>query len=56
MEGTPIYELFERSGILEICGGKDHFVADVGEALRLTEVDLGDDIAYANAAGDEGGG
>jgi MFS superfamily sulfate permease-like transporter len=56
MEGTPIYELFERSGILEICGGKDHFVADVGEALRLTEVDVGDDIAYTNAAGDEGGG
>ncbi len=56
MEGTPIYELFERSGILENCGGKEHFVADVGEALRLTEVDEGDDISYTNAAGDEGGG
>jgi MFS superfamily sulfate permease-like transporter len=56
LEGTPIYELFQRSGILETCGGKDHFVADVGEALRLTEVDEGDDLGYTNAAGDEGGG
>jgi MFS superfamily sulfate permease-like transporter len=56
LEGTPIYELFRRSGILETCGGKDHFVADVGEALRLTEVDEGDDLGYTNAAGDEGGG
>ena len=54
-EGTPIYELFRRSGILEICGGKEHFVADVGEALRLTEQEVGD-YEYANSAGDEGGG
>lgn len=54
-EGTPIYELFRRSGILEICGGKEHFVADVGEALRLTEQEVGD-YEYANFAGDEGGG
>ncbi|TVY33897.1 putative sulfate transporter [Lachnellula subtilissima] len=54
-DGTPIFELFRRSGILEICGGKDHFVADVGEALRLTE-DEGDESGYENLAGDEGGG
>ncbi|KAH7370501.1 sulfate transporter family-domain-containing protein [Rhexocercosporidium sp. MPI-PUGE-AT-0058] len=54
-EGTPIYDLFRRSGIVEICGGKDHFVADVGEALRLTEVEVGD-YEYVNFAGDEGGG
>ncbi|PVH88087.1 hypothetical protein DL98DRAFT_404334 [Cadophora sp. DSE1049] len=54
-EGTPIYELFRRSGILEICGGKEHFVADVGEALRLTEQEVGD-YEYVNSAGDEGGG
>ncbi|KAL5325825.1 hypothetical protein ACEPPN_006959 [Leptodophora sp. 'Broadleaf-Isolate-01'] len=53
-EGTPIYELFRRSGIVEICGGKDHFVADVGEALRLTEAGVGD-YEYVNFAGDEGG-
>lgn len=56
LEGTPVYELFQRSGILETIGGKDHFVDDVGEALRLTEVDGGDDVCYTNLAGDEGGG
>ena len=54
--GTPIYQLFERSGILETCGGKEHFVADVGEALRLTEVEEGSEVGYSNLAGDEGGG
>jgi MFS superfamily sulfate permease-like transporter len=56
LEGTPVYELFQRSGILETIGGKDHFVDDVGEALRLTEVDEGDDVCYTTLAGDEGGG
>jgi MFS superfamily sulfate permease-like transporter len=55
-EGTPIYDLFRRSGILEICGGESHFVSDVGEALRLTEVEEGEEIGYENLAGDEGGG
>jgi MFS superfamily sulfate permease-like transporter len=54
--GSPIYELFRRSGILETCGGEGHFVADVGEALRLTEVEEGSEVWYANMAGDEGGG
>jgi MFS superfamily sulfate permease-like transporter len=56
-EGTPIWELFSRSGILEECGGPSHFVADVEDALRLTEVEnMGDDGLYENLAGDEGGG
>lgn len=54
-EGSPIMELFRRSGILEACGGRSHFVTDVGEALRLTEIEEGGD-EYTNAAGDEGGG
>lgn len=53
--GTPIYQLFQRSGILDTCGGPSHFVADVAEALRLTELENPDE-GYANAAGDEGGG
>ncbi|EKD18273.1 uncharacterized protein L3040_004770 [Drepanopeziza brunnea f. sp. 'multigermtubi'] len=54
-EGTPIYELFRRSGILELCGGKDHFVSDVGEALRLTEMGSGGDFGggYAHSTGGE---
>lgn len=56
-EGTPIWELFRRSGILEECGGPSHFVADVQEALRLTEVEeLGDGVAYDDLAGNEDGG
>lgn len=38
-EGTEIWKLLERSGILDTVGGKAHFVKDVGEALRLTEVE-----------------
>jgi MFS superfamily sulfate permease-like transporter len=53
-EGSAIWELFRRSGILECVGGEGHFVKDVGEALRLTEIEDGsEDI---NWAGDEGGG
>ena len=54
--GSPIYELFCRSGILDTCGGEAHFVADVGEALRLTEVEEGSEVGYSNLAGEEGGG
>jgi high affinity sulfate transporter 1 len=55
-EGTPIWELFVRSGIVERVGGASHFVANVEEALRLTEVEELEDGAYENLAGDEGGG
>lgn len=53
VKDTPIYRLFERSGILDTIGGEEHYVSDVGEALRLTE---SEPEGYANAAGDEGGG
>jgi len=36
--GSQVYELFVRSGIVEIAGGQSHFVDEVEEALRLTEV------------------
>lgn len=42
-EGTHIWRLLERSGILETCGGKEHFVKDVEEALRLTETEVDPD-------------
>lgn len=54
-EGTPIWKLFQSSGILAECGGPSHFVADVQQALQMTEVES-DAIEYANEAGDEGGG
>ncbi|KAH7324904.1 sulfate transporter family-domain-containing protein [Stachybotrys elegans] len=34
---SPIWQLMERSGIVEMCGGESHFVPDVEQALRLTE-------------------
>lgn len=40
-KGSQVYELFVRSGIVEIAGGPSHFVDQVDEALRLTEVPEG---------------
>lgn len=38
-ENSNVWVLFERSGIVELCGGKGHFVGSVAEALRLTELE-----------------
>lgn len=32
-----VFSMFERSGIVELCGGFSHFVLGVDEALRLVE-------------------
>lgn len=54
-EGTPIFELMRRSGILDVVGGPSHFVDDVGEALHLTEIETAA-AGYENWTSDEGGG
>jgi len=36
-KGSKVWKLWDRSGIVEICGGERHFVAKVEEALRLVE-------------------
>ena len=38
-ENSSVWLLMERSGIVELCGGKAHFVNSVAEALRLTELE-----------------
>lgn len=38
-ERSPVYQLFDRSGIVEMCGGPRHFVQSVEEALRMTELE-----------------
>jgi high affinity sulfate transporter 1 len=38
-EWSPVYQLFDRSGIVEMCGGPRHFVHSVEEALRMTELE-----------------
>jgi len=34
-----VYSRFEDSGIVEMCGGSQHFVSSVDEALKLSEVE-----------------
>ncbi|KAG9247070.1 sulfate transporter family-domain-containing protein [Calycina marina] len=53
--GSDLWELFERSGIVEMVGGRGHFVRHVDEALRLSEAE-GIVDTYDNGPGDEGGG
>ncbi|KAH8681664.1 sulfate transporter family-domain-containing protein [Xylariales sp. PMI_506] len=36
---SRVWDLMERSGIIELVGGEHHFVADVKDALRMTEVE-----------------
>ena len=36
---SAVYTMFEKSGIVERCGGARHFVRSVDEALRMTEVE-----------------
>lgn len=36
---SRVFKSFERSGIVELCGGRRHFVGSVEEALRLSEVE-----------------
>jgi MFS superfamily sulfate permease-like transporter len=38
-ERSPVWRLFVASGIVEMCGGRGHFVSSVGEALRMTELE-----------------
>ncbi|KAH7385302.1 sulfate transporter family-domain-containing protein [Phaeosphaeria sp. MPI-PUGE-AT-0046c] len=38
-ERSPVYQLFDKSGIIEMCGGTRHFVHSVEEALRMTELE-----------------
>ncbi|KAF1850453.1 uncharacterized protein K460DRAFT_327341 [Cucurbitaria berberidis CBS 394.84] len=38
-ERSQVYELFDKSGIVDMCGGPRHFVNSVEEALRMTELE-----------------
>jgi MFS superfamily sulfate permease-like transporter len=38
-ERSSVWQLFVKSGIVELCGGRDHFVQSVEIALRLTELE-----------------
>ena len=36
---SEVWKMMERSGIVELVGGEGHFVSDVGDALKMTEVE-----------------
>lgn len=36
---STVFESFQRSGIVELCGGKRHFVGSIDEALKLSEAE-----------------
>lgn len=38
-ERSPVWILFEKSGIVDMCGGRGHFLRSVDEALRMTELE-----------------
>lgn len=45
-ESSQVWKMFEKSGIVEACGGKRHFVRSVEEALRMAEMErLSEDFA-----------
>jgi MFS superfamily sulfate permease-like transporter len=37
-ERSAVWKLFVSSGIVEMCGGEDHFVKNVEDALRMSEI------------------
>ena len=38
-ERSPVWKMFERSGIVEKCGGPRHFLKSVDEALKMSELE-----------------
>ena len=44
---SKVFRQFELSGIVEMCGGRQHFVESVDEALRLTETE--DTVGFFNS-------
>jgi MFS superfamily sulfate permease-like transporter len=49
---NQVWKLFERSGIVELVGGENHFVADVKDALRMTEVQDFEELGACAIASD----
>jgi MFS superfamily sulfate permease-like transporter len=42
-EGSRVYKLCEKSGIVNLVGGPEHFVSSVEDALRMTELEIVED-------------
>lgn len=48
---SQVWGLMERSGIVELVGGEGHFVADVQDALKMTEVVEGGETVISGERG-----
>ncbi|KAK7741836.1 hypothetical protein SLS53_004901 [Cytospora paraplurivora] len=48
---SHVWRLMQRSGIMELVGGEEHFVSDVQEALKLTEVEDGGEAVVQGETG-----
>lgn len=48
-KGHPVWTLMERSGIVDLVGGEDHFVDDVQDALKMTEVEEGGELGVVES-------
>lgn len=46
-KGHAVWDLMERSGIVELIGGEDHFVDDVQDALKMAEAEQGGEPVVA---------
>jgi len=42
-EDSQVYKLCEKSGIVDLVGGPEHFVSSVEDALRMTELEIVDE-------------
>jgi len=51
--GGDVWRLLVKSGIVEACGGESHFVDSVREALKLAEVEDGEDREEVGVRGGE---
>lgn len=43
-DSSPVFRMFETSGIVQKCGGRKHFVTSVEKALRMTELESLSDL------------
>ena len=51
---SAVWALMVRSGIVELAGGPGHFVNDVDEALKMTEIEESGELAVVDADAESG--
>ena len=53
-DSSPVFRMFEASGIVQKCGGRKHFVTSVEKALNMTMLESLSDLYRDNDREDEG--